>query len=495
MLSIQGRHVREASIVVTGQVGSALAALAAVKLLTVFLPPDHYGYTAVVTSYVVAVVTVLAAPVTGAGMVSFHEAVREGRSRELMGTLFFITLATLVLPLIGLAARRPLEALDRTNSFGGLILYGVLYLAAELVKAPVLSITAAARWRGAFGSLTLLEGCGKVLLVAAAAGWTTLSARVVIIAYALNGLLVALLGWIFIFRSLPQGEDPDHPFFSRQFARVTIRNGWFFAGIGAASWLITLSDRVLLSTMVPAHDVGIYVAGCQASSILPLGFSSLVMAFMSPILLQKQAADPAQAAHLLGRVVVFIAWLLLPVTVVVLAERDLLLRILTSGRYAASGPVVLWVAPALACLGVTTVTTTGFWMSKRINEYFYIALCAGVLNVIINLLLVPRIGFIAAAISTFITYLVQLSATVAVGRRYIPWRIGVGETAGICAGAVALLVTFTAFAGRMPLLEMVVAVVSYGVISIAVFLLLDEEGRHTAAAAVARLRRFREGWG
>jgi O-antigen/teichoic acid export membrane protein len=188
---------------------------------------------------------------------------------------------------------------------------------------------------------------------------------------------------------------------------------------------------------------------------------------------------------MLGRVTLFTLWLLLPATVVALTHRDLVLRVLTSGRYAAAAPVVLWVAPALGFLAINNATTTAFWMTKRINQYFFIAVTAGVLNVIANLIFVPRFGFIAAAVSTFCTYAMQMLGTIFIGRRYVRWRPALGEVTAILAGAAALVGTLVAFAGRLPWIGMGVALAAYTVASIGVFLLLDENGRHALA-------RFRE---
>lgn len=477
------RHAREMAIVFVAQAGSAFAALAAVKLLTVVLPPAEYGYTAIVTSYVVAIVTVLAAPGIGAGQIMFHEAVQQGRARRLLGTLLVTTLVTALVPVVLLTVTRHIEALDKARSLGGLITCGLLYLATEVLKGPVIAITGAARWRGLYATLLMGDGWGKLLLIAAAAGWLTLSARTVLIAYAINSALIAAAGWLAIFRFAPR--DAERRFFSKDIVSATIRHGWFFAGIGAAGWLINLSDRVLLSTMVPAHDVGIYVAGYQAAAILPVGLSALITGFMNPILLQKQAADPQQAAHMLGRVAVFTVWLLLPATVVALTHRDLLLRILTSGRYAAAAPVVLWVAPALGFLAINNAATIAFWMTKRINQYFFIAVVAGVLNVIANIIFVPRFGFIAAAVSTFFTYALQMLGSILIGRRHVRWRPALGEVTAILAGAAALVGTLVAFGGRLPWIAMGTALAAYALASIGVFLLLDENGRHALA-------RFRE---
>jgi len=485
-LSLTGRHAREMTIVFVAQAGSALAAIAAVKLLTLFLTPADFGYTAVVTSYVVAITGMLVPPVSGTGMVDYHARVKEGRARELLGTLLVLTLLLLAVPAIGLLLHRPLDSLDRTRSVGGLIVWGFLFLAAELLKGPVLPIVGSIRWRGTFALLLLLDGWGKLILIAGAAQWIPLSARNVLISYAVNSALVACIGWSAIFRSVPSSAGSR--FFSRQIAAAAMGSGWFFAGIGIGAWLINLSDRVVLSMLVPAHDVGIYVAGYQTSSILPVGFSALITAFVTPILLQKQAAAPEEATHLFGRTVALVVWVMLPATILAVAERHFLLRLATSGGYAAAAPVVQWVAPALALLAVNNTTSIAFWMAKRIKEYFFIALGAGAINVAINLLFIPRIGFMAAAISTFITYAVQVAATSIIGRRYIHWRVGLGEMTAIGAGAAALLAVYLLFRGAMPIIEIGLGLVAYTVVSFAVYLLLDDDGRHAAAAVMARLR-------
>jgi O-antigen/teichoic acid export membrane protein len=474
-----GRGAREVAIVTVAQAGAALATIAAVKVLTRYLSPAEFGYTAVVTSYVVAAVTVLAAPANGAGMVSFHDAVREGHARSLVGTLFITSMIAAALPLVVLL----LPAVPAS----GLIACGVLYLAAELVKTPATSVPAAARWRRASGALQLADGWGKLVLIAVAASWVTLTARNVIIAYAVNSILIAAIGWLLLFRFTEGGR-----FFSAEVARATIRSGWFFAGIGAAGWLINLSDRVLLGAFVPAREVGIYVAGYQAAAVLPVGIGGLVMAFVSPILMQWHARQPERAARLLGRTATFIVWLVLPATILAMVKRHLLLRILTSGQYAAAAGVVLWLAPALAFVAVNNVATMAFWMTKRIRSYFVIAIAAGLTNVALNLIFVPRLGYIAAAISTFVTYGVQLVSTVVFGRRAIAWSAGAAELAAIGAGGAVLILTMLLLAGRMPwVVEVLAPLAAYTAASVGTYLFLDGAARGMLLRAVERWRERR----
>lgn len=475
-IALAGRRAREIAIVTTGQAGAALATIAAVKILTRFLTPAEFGYTAVITSYVVAAVTMLAAPANGAGMVSFHEAIRDDRARELIGTLFVTSLITAILPLFGLLLPMVPTA--------GLTGCGLVYLSAELAKTPAMAVPAAARWRRASSVLLIADGWGKLLFVGVAASWLALSARNVILAYAVNSVLVAVIGWSLLFRFTRGGR-----FFSAEVARATIRSGWFFAGIGAAAWLINLSDRVLLSMFVPVREVGIYVAGYQAAAVMPVGIGGLMTAFVSPILLQTHAVQPERAARLLGRAALFVAWLLFPATVLAVVHRDLLLTFLTSGQYASAASVVPWVAPGLAFVAVNNITTMAFWMTKRIRAYFVIAISAGIGNVLLNLILVPRIGYIAAAISTFATYAFQLLSTLVVGRRALRWNAEMPELAALAAGGVALALAIALIGHHVPrILALLVPLAAYTALSVATYLFLDPAARGLLARAVAHWR-------
>ena len=80
--------------------------------------------------------------------------------------------------------------------------------------------------------------------------------------------------------------------------------------------------------------------------------------------------------------------------------------------------------------------TCRHWITKRMRTYLAIVSAAAAANVIGNLILIPRFGFIAAAATTCAAYGVQLAAALVIGRRLVPWPLpsrhaqsaAVGET-------------------------------------------------------------------
>jgi O-antigen/teichoic acid export membrane protein len=485
-----GRSAREAVIVTIGQAGTALASIAAVKLLTAYLPPSGYGHVAVVTAWVAVVVTIIAAPLSGSGVMTFHETVNEGRGWQFVATLFAVTAAIAAVALV--VAVTPLRGLlNRALSMPALAGLGLVFLAAEIVKTPGMAIAGAARWRRIYSALQLLDGWGKLLLIFLIAQLTTFTASNVIVVYAANSFLVAAAVWLALFRGI--GQRGTNRFFDETLARRTLRHGWSFAGIGVAGWVINSSDRILLDMMASAAAVGVYVAGYQTASILPLGISMLMTAFFLPILLQWHASSPARAAMLLGRTMAFILWLMAPTFILVTYERDLLLRIVLSGRYDAAANVIPWVAAATSMMAVTSVAVGAFWVSKRTDVFFRISLVAGAINVGLNLLLIPRFGYIAAAMTTFVSSAVQMLATIVVSRRFVAWPIDVPALASIAAGAVALLGILRVLAGRAHwMIEIPVAAMMYGLVSVIAYLLLDAGTRDTALRTLLRREGTRE---
>ncbi|HEX8154919.1 MAG TPA: polysaccharide biosynthesis C-terminal domain-containing protein, partial [Thermoanaerobaculia bacterium] len=134
-----------------------------------------------------------------------------------------------------------------------------------------------------------------------------------------------------------------------------------------------------------------------------------------------------------------------------------------------------------------------FWVSKRTDVFFRISLVAGAINVGLNLLLIPRFGYIAAAMTTFVSSAVQMLATIVVSRRFVAWPIDVPALASIAAGAVALLGILRVLAGRAHwMIEIPVAAMMYGLVSVIAYLLLDAGTRDTALRTLLRREGTRE---
>ena len=118
-----------------------------------------------------------------------------------------------------------------------------------------------------------------------------------------------------------------------------------------------------------------------------------------------------------------------------------MLRLLTHHNYHSGAAIIPWLAGGVFFYGVASLATTGIWIAGKMKWAAYFWLLGAMLNLFLNIFLIPIGGMLGAAISQCISY---LSIAVAVGlmswRLYpldVRWlRLGTAVLGGTLAGAV-----------------------------------------------------------
>ena len=100
--------------------------------------------------------------------------------------------------------------------------------------------------------------------------------------------------------------------------------------------------------------------------------------------------------------------------------RSELLQLMAPDSYAGSATVVGWVAVSQLFLAAYAVFSIGPMIVKRTRDLAWAAVLAGGLNVLMNILLIPPMGILGAAVSTFASYLVLILATYFIGQHCYP---------------------------------------------------------------------------
>ncbi|HLJ87006.1 MAG TPA: oligosaccharide flippase family protein [Candidatus Angelobacter sp.] len=475
-------HAKEIGWTTLAQAGTPLASIVSLKLFTSFLAPGEYGILAVLLSCVVAITTVAIVPMSGPGTTLLHEWKKESRVGEFTGTLavFYAALAVLSGVVILIAATLTARGWTRAVA-----ITAGCFLCMELVKSPVMTLTNVARQRRRYALLSFLDGWGKLGL---ACGFMALAGRFVtpvVLGYAANSAVVALLGWCTFVRSIPGAQAVARAkLFSHSLLLTLVRRGAPYFCIGLANWVMSLSDRVLLGALAPIQMAGVYTAGYQVASLLPLLLYSTVGMFVFPLIYQAYAESPAEGARLIGQSMGYMLWLLIPVTAGTVLARGWLVQHFARHGYEAGSAVVAWVAPALALNVLVSLTAMPFWLKDKSLNYLALAGVAAVFNVAFNAFYIPRMGFKAAAISTLATYALLFAGTLVAGRKLILWKISRVHLWAACSGSLAALIFYGLLAARhvSKPAELILAAAMYFMVSGGTLLLLDPRCRGVVLA-------------
>lgn len=183
-------------------------------------------------------------------------------------------------------------------------------------------------------------------------------------------------------------------------------------GLLAESWPLLLNsvavllsiriDQAMLTLMQGDRENGLYAAAQRLSEVLffiPLA----VVGAAAPALLRSHQSSPGEYYRRLGRVFSALTWIAIALAVPISLLAQPLVVLLFGAEFAASGPVLalhVWSAPALF-LGVAA--SNWFVAEGRQRALLARSAIGAVLNVALNLWLIPVWGARGAALATLLS--------------------------------------------------------------------------------------------
>lgn len=200
-------------------------------------------------------------------------------------------------------------------------------------------------------------------------------------------------------------------------------------------WLLNLSDRIILENIVSKSDLGLYTLAYQFGLIINVIALALNNAWV-PFFYEH--AGEHSDANLLPR---FITYQILAMTALglslVLLSREVI-EIMARSVYWDAYRLVPWVVLGYLARFLYLFPVNGIFFSKDTRWVPIATFSAGMLNVVLNLWLVPHYGTTAAAINTSIGFLALFLIVYTIGQRLFPIRYEYGRLARVALPTIGI---------------------------------------------------------
>ncbi|MDX2028312.1 MAG: polysaccharide biosynthesis C-terminal domain-containing protein [Alphaproteobacteria bacterium] len=437
----------------------ALVAFGTVFSFTRLLTPTEYGH------YTLAVNTMALL-----GMVFFYwlhislprlmpEAIRKRRDAQLRATTYV---------LFGVSA---LVLLTATGFFLGFVPLGDLFLVAWLAVPLALARSLLSLNEAVHRSLmdykryNFIE-CGQSILgfgIGLALVYFLDLGSLGAVLGLIIGMVIMALADLRVLRSMSWKD------FDRGVLKNIIHFGAPLVFSYGLAFIIAISDRYIIEHYQGAEHVGIYAAGYilmdRISSILFL----LIATPSYPLTMHKLEHEGIKAARdQTYKNGVAILMLTLPACAgLILVNRELAAVLIGDEFMEGALQVMPWIAVASLFNGLSThYFDHAFHMAKKSTWMLYTQGPAALCNLILNFILIPRIGYMGAAYSTVISYALLLVLSIVVGRRAFAVRFPVKPALQIMASVVVMsfVVLVLPFPGGMTGLvgKVAVGLLAYG---------------------------------
>jgi len=267
-----------------------------------------------------------------------------------------------------------------------------------------------------YSTLTLLKSFGEICLIS----------YLLLSGFGLLGVIIALLivgGVIFAvaFSHIMLQIGFKLPKFSE--LKPYLRYGMPLTPNAMIMWIINSSDRYVIGYFMGASAVGIYSAAYSMGSLItffltPIGF--ILFPTTSKLYEEKRIEEVRNyLKYSLKYFLIFAIPCAFGLSVLAMP----LLHILTTSEFVSGSIVVPFVAFGVITFGIFQICIYIIHLAKKTELNVILLGTSAISNIILNIILIPYIGILGAAVATLISYSVLAAFTVFVSFKYLKFDI------------------------------------------------------------------------
>lgn len=193
---------------------------------------------------------------------------------------------------------------------------------------------------------------------------------------------------------------------------VSTELGWIILGYG---------DRYVIQTMLGGHQLGLYAAASNLCEYLELILVGSVATAIMPIYIKIwEEKGEAEVRSFIEKSIHFYFLVGAAVVAGLSAVGEDLLALLASEKYRDGAGIIPWVISAMVINGAAIITAAGIYIHKQTHILMVLVLACGLLNLLLNVVLIPDFGIHGSAIATLISQTLLSVITLLVSNRRLP---------------------------------------------------------------------------
>ncbi|MFP9192180.1 flippase [Natronosalvus vescus] len=394
-------------------------------LLARLLEPAEYGllFLAIAVFGVLGVVSKLGIAKSGARYVAEYKERDPSQLPHILRTCLLYNLATIGIVVVALAVGHQLiaDALGEP-ALAPLLVLGIGYVVVESLKVYVRLVLQGFESIQFAGTIYALDQASRLVFAVTFVllGFGALGA---LAGYILSFTLAAGIGLIVIYvhHYRPhRGEGAVEPGLRRRIAEYTAP----LTATSTANVLDKQIDTVLVGFFLTPVAVSYYVLSKQIVHFVETPVKALGFTISPTFGAEKASGNSAHAARIYEQALIHTLLLYIPIAVgLVLVARPTIALIFGSEYLEAV--VVLQVLSAYIVLqSITTLTSNSLDYLGRAKSRAIVKGVTAVMNVVLNVILIPRLGVVGAAVATVITYSLYTVANVVIIHQEFPLQLG-----------------------------------------------------------------------
>jgi len=191
--------------------------------------------------------------------------------------------------------------------------------------------------------------------------------------------------------------------YSKEIAASLLKDSWPLALSGVVVMIYMRIDQVMIKNMLNIEAVGYYSAAvrlCEAWYFIPVTLCNAIF----PAIVNAKSVSEKFYNNRMQKLYDLLTWLAIGIAVPVTIFSDQIIQILFGSEFASASPVLtiyIWAGVAV----FLNVASSQYLINENLAKLtFYRSTIGMVINVILNLVLIPIYGIVGSAVATLISY-------------------------------------------------------------------------------------------
>lgn len=360
-----------------------------------YLGPELFG----VYSYALAFTAIFAGIAKlGLDGIVVRELVNNPKDRDIyLGTAFWLKVIGAILAIILMAAFVPFTSNDSTiNLFIFIIASGLIFQSFEVVEfyfqskvlAKIISICKVIQ--------LLISLIIKIYLV------LTESELIWFVVVTVFDTVTLAISYLIAYKF--QNISPFFKQFNFSMAKLLLRDSWPLTFSSIVVMIYMRIDQIMIKEMLGQYEVGIYSAAVRLSEAFYF-IPTLLSASLFPAIINAKKISKELYRIRLQRLYTLMFWIAITISILITLLSNWLVPFLFGKEYIESSKILIvhiWTMPFVFLL----VASGKWFISESLTLMaFFRNLAAAILNVFLNLTLIPQLGLVGAAFATLISFI------------------------------------------------------------------------------------------
>lgn len=187
----------------------------------------------------------------------------------------------------------------------------------------------------------------------------------------------------------------------------------------AILWIIRVSDRYIVSYFLGVATAGIYSAACAIADCAAFILAPLGIILYPTIIKSYEEGNMSATRNYLKYSLKYFMMIAIPSAFGLAILAKPLLSILTKPEFVVGNTIVPFIAFGAVLFGFYRICLYIIFLANKTHLTVRLLGTSAILNIVLNIVLIPRLGILGAAIATFVAYGVLGILTLMVSRRYL----------------------------------------------------------------------------